>query len=254
MSSDERRRARKPCAAPWRRLQFTVRDLLLLMLLVAIAGSYLVSVRMRFQEQARAVREIERLGGSVSTTPRGNRFLRYVIGPDIYFDVDVVDVELRTDICAPAPQMVGCLARLFTLKSLWAEGYPLCDEDVFRLRGLTNLRLLELDRTNVTDECLKHLGAMANLEYLLLNKTRVTDQGLRNLPELPALKTLQLGFTGVTGAGILCLADKLPRLEELLLLETQISNNRSPSTFESLNAVKKRLPHLRIGSSYGNDE
>jgi internalin A len=61
-----------------------------------------------------------------------------------------------------------------------------------RLEGLTSLRSLSLNGTNVSDDGLEHVKRISSLEDLSLYGTLVTDAGLAHLKELPSLRSLNL--------------------------------------------------------------
>jgi len=56
--------------------------------------------------------------------------------------------------------------------------------------------------TQVTDAGLEHLKDLPNLQTLLLNDTQVTDAGLEHLKKLPNVECLGLGGTQVSDAGL----------------------------------------------------
>jgi RNA polymerase sigma factor (sigma-70 family) len=87
------------------------------------------------------------------------------------------------------------------------------DADLRRLKGLTALRLLDLQGTQVTDVGLEHMKGLAALQWLELRGTQVTDAGMEHLKGLSALQHLYLTGTKVTDAG-------LERLKGLTTLET----------------------------------
>ena len=51
------------------------------------------------------------------------------------------------------------------------------DTELAHLKGLTNLRILELDRTRVTDAGLSHLKGLTELSIVFLHDTRITKAG-----------------------------------------------------------------------------
>lgn len=235
-----------------RRLQFTVRTLLFLMLLVALAGSYLEWVRSKYREQAAAAAEIECLGGKVYTHPRPGRLRRWLIGPELYVEVErvdfdfsdlfntinIVDGEIRKpddNDCGYKPGVGKILAKFYALEELSADGYTLHNEDIAAMRGLAKLRVLFLQGANVTDACLKLMDGFPNLEYLTIDG--ITDQGLKDLPVLPKLKSLCITSYGVTDAGLPYLA-KQPKLEILTLNSTKISDAGIP-TLAKLGSLKE---------------
>jgi Leucine-rich repeat (LRR) protein len=125
---------------------------------------------------------------------------------------------------------------------------PLTDEALSFIKGLTNLRVLEVGGSQVTDEGLKYLsdmkelvrlwcranpvtgsgfkylGGLTKLEFVSLNMGKVTDDGLANLSTLPNLRVLDLFQTNITDAGLKHLI-KCPKLENLGLAETGITDN-----------------------------
>ncbi len=96
-----------------------------------------------------AVREIERVGGSVSTDPRGPEWLR---DPrvDHRFPFDIPHwVSLGRSAATDATLIhVG---RLTELKMLQLDGTPMSDAGLMHLKGLTGLRKIWLQNTRVTD-------------------------------------------------------------------------------------------------------
>ena len=66
---------------------------------------------------------------------------------------------------------------------------------------------------NITDAGLKHLRGMADLRFLDLSQTQVTDAGLKHLIGLKKLEGLGVHDTKVTEEGIQELKQALPRLQ-----------------------------------------
>lgn len=64
----------------------------------------------------------------------------------------------------------------------------LCDDDLARLDGFSDVDVLDLSGTLVTDAGLIHLHHLARLQVLVLDGTQVTERGLaalrQALPEL----------------------------------------------------------------------
>ena len=91
-------------------------------------------------------------------------------------------------------------------------GVQLADADLAQLAGLTNLRVLHLEKTTTTDAMLAQLKALKNLTYLNLYGTQVTDAGLPQLNPLTNLASLYVFETKVTDAGIAALKQALPKV------------------------------------------
>ncbi len=81
------------------------------------------------------------------------------------------------------------------------------------IKGLTQLRYLNVNDSQVGDAALKDLAGMTELEFLGLRGTKVTDAGLKDVAEHKKLKELYIGGTKTTDAGIAELKKALPECE-----------------------------------------
>lgn len=84
--------------------------------------------------------------------------------------------------------------------------------------------VLQMANQDVTDQTLTHLRGMANLRELDLNDSQVSDDGLAELSKLTALKRLRLRGTRITDRGMGYLS-RLPELKQLDLRQTLISDD-----------------------------
>jgi hypothetical protein len=181
--------------------QFSIRSLLLLVIVIAIPCSWL-AVKIQQLRPQREIQEVLtatwRLGGLVafeSNQPPGPVWMRRLVG-----DVGPTLRSLLFDECAV----------------VYVElcGTAVTDADLERLEGLPHLqghlRGLNLDGTEVTDAGLEHLKSLTELNHLNLSNTRVTDAGLEHLKGLPHLRVLILRQTRVTDAGVEKLWQTLP--------------------------------------------
>ena len=89
--------------------------------------------------------------------------------------------------------------KLFPVETAYGE---VTDADMEHLKGMTNLRKLDLKFTDVTDAGLVHLKGLTKLQTLNLYGTKITDAGLEHLKGLTGLQTLNLGGTKITDAGM----------------------------------------------------
>jgi hypothetical protein len=103
------------------------------------------------------------------------------------------------------------------------QGVPLRGPELELLKGLTELRHLNLKDTHVGDAALAHLEGVTQLEMLELNDTPVGDEGLRHLRGLIALKALGLRKTRAGDAGLVYLKD-MRQLMWLDLRNTQVGD------------------------------
>jgi hypothetical protein len=163
---------------PRRFLMLLPRPLWIGMSTVVLVG---MAVGLRFglpiYRQWIAIREIERMGGYVTTIPTINNWLRRRLdkGTMKSFD-EVVDVRLT--------------------------GNRATDSTLRHMKLLRSLRTLVLYGTQVTDAGLEHLEGLTSLEWLDLTETRVKGEGLGHLKELPELRHLVLDRAPVTDGGL----------------------------------------------------
>ncbi len=115
---------------------------------------------------------------------------------------------------------VGQLGRVEWLGDLTTW---LSDAGLVHLRGLSNLRVLNLRRTQVTDPGLAHLKRLTQLFKLDLSRTQITDTGLEHLKGMTGLRELYLQGTQVSDAGLKHLQG-LTNLRELHLQGTLVSD------------------------------
>jgi hypothetical protein len=73
------------------------------------------------------------------------------------------------------------------------DGTEAGDEDLIHLKGIPDLRRLDLEWTSVTDAGVKSLTEHKSLERLDLQETQVTDNGLQYVGQLKGLRILLLG-------------------------------------------------------------
>jgi hypothetical protein len=179
----------------WRYLRFSVRGLLVIVLVSGAGLGWLVrSARI----QRDAVAAIERTGGSVeyeSERMTGNQPLQHRKQWAPKWLVDALGVDYFRRVVE-----VG-----LTDESSDAEL-----AHVGRLPALVKLCLVEM---KLTDAGLAHLEGLTNLSQLHLRDTQVSDAGLWHLKTLTNLSRLDLGNTQVTATGMNELKQALPRLE-----------------------------------------
>jgi Leucine Rich repeat len=174
-------------------LQFSLRTLMVLMLVLGCGFGWLGMKVKQAREQREAVKAIRAVGGDVvydyqefaddfvvlhAPKPSSPEWLRERLGEDFFHNV------VRVNLHGPK---VGadCLAQLRS---------PLGD--------LRHLRRLKLFATNVTDAELVHLRALTQVTYLLLNESGITDAGLSQLARMLQLQELDLSLTSVTDEGV----------------------------------------------------
>jgi len=98
----------------------------------------------------------------------------------------------------------------------------LSDACLIPIKGLSQLRELDLSGNRITDDGMAMIAGMPELESLVLTATEVTDAGLVHLQALKKLKNLSLGGTGVTPQGARALQSALPDLQANFDIEPEL--------------------------------
>ena len=221
-----------------RRFQFSLRSLLVLVVVVALPCSWMAVEMKKARQQKAAAERINSLGGwigyyydpkdpfAVLANPcpawlcssLGETFF----GDVTYANVEGIDAELE---CLQAfPQLETlCLTRghvtgrrledLKHLPSLTRLDLSYCEAtnaSLERLQVVTRIKDLDLWHTEINDSGLEQFQALTRLNRLNLDATRITDVGLNRLKALIQLQELRLGGTHVTDAGMESLKNTVP--------------------------------------------
>ena len=153
--------------------------------------------------------------------PRGPKWLRDALGPDVFDTVvnvniegDNVDDELLENVgklhgvewltiqghAAPdlTPAGMAQLRTLSRLKGLSVRGFTDSHGFVAGLTGKTGLRRLWLPEAAVTDDEMAIIGGFADLEVLQLDGSNVTDRGFAHVANLKELSLLDMPGVRIT--------------------------------------------------------
>jgi hypothetical protein len=190
-----------PISRPWRRLlRFSVRGLIVLVLVVGAALGWIVrdahvqrDAVLAILAAGGAVRyEWEFSGGKIilGGKPWAPRWLVDRLGVDYFGHVTAVDANhMSTEASDAAIAQVGRLTRVQYLN---IHDSPVSDSGLVHLKGLKNLSVLRLYCTLVSDAGLVHLKGLTNLSFLQLEGTQVTDVGVKELSRaLPSLRIIR---------------------------------------------------------------
>jgi hypothetical protein len=245
------------------RFQFSIRALLLAMLAVALPLGWLTTEMKQAREQQEVVEEIE---SAVEHIANSGRPVSYdwqydadgkalpnaqppergwpwnMLGGDFFDSVRVLSFSgsHATDAALDdleslhephnygrgTPNIIARLKRLngvSQLKELWLEDTDITDAGLQQLKGLTQLEKLSLSGTEVTDAGLVNLQGLRKLRELGLGETGVTDSGLDRLLGLSGLRDLWLDSNEVTDTGLAHL-EGLRKLQSLDLAFTQVTD------------------------------
>jgi hypothetical protein len=175
-----------------RRFQFSLRTLMIFVLLCAVPCGWLAARMQRARRQKSAVDEIVKEGGWVEydyeidasgkwiprAEPTGPEWLRRLLGSDFF--ANVVVAKVRTD--------AG--SRMLT--------------------GLSRLQYLDLRDAEITDAGLVHVTELSDLLVIDLFGTKITDAGFEKLERLKTLETLLLRGTLASAESTAMLQEALP--------------------------------------------
>lgn len=143
--------------------------------------------------------------------------------------------SLKIPRCKPESAWMSELARLTELDNLeiptpskgadeWAKG----------LGKITNLKKVDLSKSDLTDVGVEYISALKNLEELNLSNTAITDKCISALSSLHELKHLSLAGCKITNEGLRALKE-LANIDFLILDGTLITD----TGLESLGTMKK---------------
>ena len=241
----------KPVAGRLRWFQFSLRSFLAVLILLSIG---LIAVVVPAERQRQAVEELQAAGATVAyeyAYGSGYRSIKAIVPPgpswqrrkySIHYFVDVRAVwDFHGELSA-----LRRLADLPQLEVLILDGKSLSDAELRHLRGLSQLKILEINhspidgsgldlanlrhleelslfQTSLNDAGAQRLEGLDQLCSLDISGTKITDQALVSLSRLKRLQSLDLSNTALSDAGLPRLAET-PRLEVLCLANTQVTD------------------------------
>ena len=200
------------------RFQYSLRSLLVLVVVVAVPCSWLATQMQAASRQQEAVEATRNLGWWVDqeivTTKvlPGTEWLQTLLGDAFFAEV----IEVRVGDAAGWSQ---------GLPELWLYRSPFTEARLRRWRGPTQIHPLDLSkiRATVTDAGLANLKAMTQLEELYLVGMAITDTNVEYLKELTRLQVLVLTSPNVTDSGLKHLKG-LTQLEKLAVANAAITD------------------------------
>lgn len=230
-----------------RRLQFSLRTLILATLLAAVFFSWLAVQIGKVKDEERAVAAIRAMGGSVHYRheleptaggqpgePPGPEWLRRLLGQDFFAQVWAVsyaggatDADL---------EHLDAIRHLRHLRHLGIGLSATSPAGRARIRGCRELSYLGLQATSVGDEEIAQLADHTGLEIVRLAHTAVTDRGVEILGQLPALVICELEGTLVSDS----------RIEWDLRLRRKLSPSPAPAPTGPTPARATGLQNLTI--------
>jgi hypothetical protein len=181
-------------------LQYDLRTLLLLALVVASFSSWYGILFRRSEETVNQISRLEAKFEGVECREYGKGLtsLNFSKCKKELTDADLVE-------------LVNCTQ----LDMLVLPKCSITDAGLTNLQGLKELSFLSIESEKVTDAGLAHLEGLTKIHYLSISGNHITDAGLAHLKGLKNLRTLYLFHTGVTSEGVRKLKKELPNAEIL---------------------------------------
>ncbi len=237
--------------------QFSLRTLLIGMMLVSM-GAGLLGIRVqRAERQRQATVSLGRIGGQMAydsndSIPLVVRDLAEPsLGRDFFDSVVAADVDLRhadttgghlaawrhisnlpqlKRLAVDYPQRyprsrfnIGPIRRLATRKSLKIRDAASADGDLLPLEKMPALERLDLSHSQVSDAAWRHVAVVPRLQAIDASYALVSDAGAAHLARCPDLRHLVLTRGTISDSGAAALA-KIASLETLVLDGTRITD------------------------------
>jgi hypothetical protein len=201
---------------PRRWIPLSLKMFMAIMVLVFVGSSLWVGVPI--YRQRLAMREIDRLDGSLVTMPDGPEWIRDWLDEEQMRSIDTV-IGVDLSYTNASDETMVCLGGLSSLQTLSLDGTKITDVGLSHIKQSKAVQVLNLDDTLITDAGLALLADMDSLEELSLSGTQITDAGLVRLKSFTSLKLLHVARTQVTDAGIADLKRSLPNVDIWKLAE-----------------------------------
>jgi hypothetical protein len=213
----------------WRRrfrsrlFQFTLRELLLFVLLAAAACSWWRVNHNRRTREKEIIARFAKRGSLVFCIDKygGPEILEKTLGRDLLDDFYAV-AACRGDLWDKQDyeETMSCIDNLPSLESVEFGDFgrkdaAVIDQWLSRMTTLKNLQTLNLSGSKLADSGVEIISRMSRLTELLISETSISNRGIQSLRSLSLLETLRVDHTSIDdGAG-----DTLSQLKNLTDLD-----------------------------------
>lgn len=243
-------------------LRFSVRGLLLLVLLVSIPLGLIGRDLIRSKSEEYLVNDIQIADGYVrydyvyqvmpppgtmgltiakfdEHEPKGHWLARKILGENIYSYVTIVNLRRADD----PNQVLPRIATFSRLEKLSLAEAALTDESVDAISQLRQLRELYLESIELSPQQMRKLAAINSLETLYFTGSFATDDVLEQVANFKNLQEITLRDTAITNRALQSLA-RVPGLKRIEI------DNAKQVTNEGLVPLVQ-LPELESFDAYG---
>jgi hypothetical protein len=208
-----------------RRLRLRLRAILLLVAVVGLGLGWLAN---KIYCQRKAVALIEANGGwvvydwcgydGVKRDPPGPRWLRRIVGDELFQEIDHVCLEDHQPKRAHSPLehvLEWTVRGAPRINTLWIANAPMNEPAYHAIGKLTSLADLTLVGDAPTDAEVSFLAHLSSLESLqILDGHRLTNRALESLGRLPKLEVLNISDLNLTDRSLELLS-RCKRLKDL---------------------------------------
>lgn len=203
------------------RFQFTLRQMFVLMVLVALALIWPAVLAKRAHQRAAFADKFAPCTAAIKWDGQ-----------------KPIEVYLWDEI-ALSEQQLKVVSGVDSIEGLSLVNCNRIKPDAFRHIGtMTSLKALQLGGANIDDDVLRHLGGLHNLYSLVLNGTNISDRGLTYIRDLPRVAKLFLCDTNVSD----CCIDDLGQMDSL----KEVSLDRTFVTPKGAERIRKALPDVDV--------
>ena len=176
---------------------------------------------LRYQRERHAVHELEAMGVGVTYWSPFPAWVSDYCGEHVQNPFSEVHVRLWHGEGMNLEEvnfkrLSSAIQDLRTVKALFLAGRAIDDTWLFHLKGMTNVRRLVIEGTNISDEGIAYLVKWRQLESLVLGPSeRLSNRCLRHLEHMPSLRdlTVDVHANGITEEGISDLKKARPNLK-----------------------------------------
>jgi Leucine-rich repeat (LRR) protein len=215
-----------PPATKRLRFRFSLRTLLIAMVVLGLAAAWVGSVANRVRKQRAIVQELKssgadiyydyqrevNRGGNKSRLPFGDAVLSRTVGDDVFAYVAHVS-WYRTDDRTHAA--LALLPQLPRLTRLHIRGPHVTDDSLALIARNPQLSILEIDDAKISSAGISHLRELKQLRELFLVGNEYQDEMLSGMEQLSQVQQLRVNGTRFTPTGLV----HIGKMRQLKLLD-----------------------------------
>ena len=195
----------------YRRLRFSVGSLLIVTSIICVTMGFWSVYVDPYRAQAVSRDKVQSLGGQWHSTPAtGSQWHRWLVetmlGAGEFAEIDEVDLRK----CQVDNNELGALSGLKWVRVIYLDRAEVTDDNIYVISNLTRLVTLSLAYTQVTDRGIAQLRQLENLDTLTLTGVPISDESIPPFETLASLRELYIRWTKISPAGAREIEETLP--------------------------------------------